>query len=688
MRLLLNKVKINQIGRFQGEIEVSFGPHVTGIVGNNGTGKSTILSCIYFALTNRHKRLCIKKKEEAINNKASKDQSPLNPFVELQFCRSDSQDEHYIIRRCLITNKNPKFKSFLKICSTGEIVPENKMDDYIQLNFFKNTTVEAISDLIFVEQGQTSTIITAPPSSRSAIIQRAIGLDTINRGRSILMELLPQFIVKYDNSLDYLEERFAKCQMDIKTLEDEISAIKSKMIPDDQFEMIKKYCENYESKYSIFKQIQQKREKIKELENIIQQTNVEAKNIDQYRSILEQHRMWLKYKNYLTKVKSLNDKASELISAIERLKTITNRKIEMPDKVRESDYYRWYFIKKSISNKKCYICGNEKVNFNGITLDEVDRKLVQIKEKINSYKQELEKYYKIKSTIDSSKEKLEFYENQLKDLDKERQLLGEVQPVEEPDPTIVKKAQKEFDRINSLINLLDENQYQLNLAKANLAELEKKVGLDSFDQLDIDDQLYHRYNKIRLEESTNRQNYKNKLESLQKLKEELEDIKFKLSNIKAYRRRSQIENEFFEDCQRVINAFRQDALPKLIIAKSINKIKYKINEILKKMHSEMEISIDEEGDFIVSIDGQPMPWISGGQTVTLALAWRLALCPDIGFLCLDEPTYGVDKKRLLGIRKILQEWKEYGLGQLIVVSHDSRIIDACDNIIDLNKIKI
>ena len=81
--------------------------------------------------------------------------------------------------------------------------------------------------------------------------------------------------------------------------------------------------------------------------------------------------------------------------------------------------------------------------------------------------------------------------------------------------------------------------------------------------------------------------------------------------------------------------------------------------------------------------------LSGGQAWVLSLAWRIALldryAPGVGLLCLDEPTHGLDGRRVLALRDALTAWRPHAGGrQFVVVTHDRRLLPAFDRVIDLD----
>lgn len=685
MRLSINKVKIYQIGRFKDEVEFEFGPHVTGIVGNNGTGKSTILSSLYFALTGKYQRLCRKKKEEAINIELIESASQaIHPYVEVELSDNRDISDKYILRRYLLPSKGVKHRSFLKNLRTGETVFDNDLDNYISEHFFPQTTFKAISDLIFVQQGQTTVILTAPPSLRSAIIQRAIGIDNIERGRNVLSGLMGEIFPKFNSGLDFVKNEISRLKNEKSKVAQEIHDLEQSTIPDEEFRKIEEYCNYYYKKYDKFKRYNIILSEIGRIEKQLSDIQQKESKLPEYREILEWNEKYNVYRQKIKKLEDLTREVNKINKEIDRLNyEILKQNVKPPEPVDVEEYYVNYFKHKSLEKGKCLICGSESIEDLGNNIERLQEKIKDIETKMYNFIRDKEDYEKISRSIEQKKGEIKAHKLRLENLEKERKEIGEVIRVDPPPPQKVQEAEREYRTIEGLINLRISWQNDLQNLKIEKESLEKELG----DVSNLDEKLYQRYNQKRVQNIQAVTQLKEMKKRYEQIKTELEIKQLELERLEYETKINKKIEEFYQDCKRVYTAFASENLPKIVIARSIHKIRIKINEILRKMKSNMEILIDDDGDFHVRVDGKIVPWVSEGQTVTLALAWRLALCPDVGFLCLDEPTYGVDKRRLSGIRNVLEEWKDYGLGQLIIVSHDNRIIEACDRIIDLNQIQ-
>lgn len=118
-----------------------------------------------------------------------------------------------------------------------------------------------------------------------------------------------------------------------------------------------------------------------------------------------------------------------------------------------------------------------------------------------------------------------------------------------------------------------------------------------------------------------------------------------------------------------------------------------LNARLDQFGSPFTVRADAQASFTALFpDGTRTPAgrLSGGQKMILALAFRLSVLSeyggDLGFLCLDEPTVGMDDSNRAGLTRCLVEvgrWAAAGDSQLIIVTHDTHLAAAADNVVRL-----
>jgi DNA repair exonuclease SbcCD ATPase subunit len=112
-----------------------------------------------------------------------------------------------------------------------------------------------------------------------------------------------------------------------------------------------------------------------------------------------------------------------------------------------------------------------------------------------------------------------------------------------------------------------------------------------------------------------------------------------------------------------------------------------VNLWLAKLAARFRVAAGPDVDFVAEFgDGSPpvpADRLSGGEKAVLAWAWAAATAAT-RLLCLDEPTYGLDAPRLDALRAAVDGWRAAAPGcQLVLVTHDRRLADRCDVVLDL-----
>ena len=138
----------------------------------------------------------------------------------------------------------------------------------------------------------------------------------------------------------------------------------------------------------------------------------------------------------------------------------------------------------------------------------------------------------------------------------------------------------------------------------------------------------------------------------------------------------------------------RDNLPRIVAQHYLRELQIDTNAFLDVFEAPFRVETDEKLSFrAVFHDGrnQPAARLSGGEKVVLALAFRLSVnsmfAQDVGLLCLDEPTVGLDEHNLSCLKTALERLKELtrsrGL-QVILVTHERGIGHLFDKVIDMS----
>jgi exonuclease SbcC len=140
--------------------------------------------------------------------------------------------------------------------------------------------------------------------------------------------------------------------------------------------------------------------------------------------------------------------------------------------------------------------------------------------------------------------------------------------------------------------------------------------------------------------------------------------------------------------------FHRDRLPAMVHEHYLENIRTEANDVLDGFDSDFRIESVEDLKFVVKFAGgqmTPANRLSGGQKVVLALAYRMAVhslfANELGLLCLDEPTAGLDSRSLKVVESALSRLREVGKArrlQVILITHDPLLDNLCDTVIDLS----
>ncbi|MEW6010307.1 MAG: AAA family ATPase [Euryarchaeota archaeon] len=171
------------------------------------------------------------------------------------------------------------------------------------------------------------------------------------------------------------------------------------------------------------------------------------------------------------------------------------------------------------------------------------------------------------------------------------------------------------------------------------------------------------------------------IEDLQKDLDSLKDVEKELDNLK----------DFIKVLDYIRKLFGKDGVQKDLRNRSRPLIQEEARKFFDRFNFEYsDISLDE--DYEVEVFGPggktTLDMISGGEKIAVALALRLAITRVLSggkleLIMLDEPTIHLDSYRRQELIDILKRLSV--LPQMIIVTHDSDLEEAADNIIKVKK---
>lgn len=169
----------------------------------------------------------------------------------------------------------------------------------------------------------------------------------------------------------------------------------------------------------------------------------------------------------------------------------------------------------------------------------------------------------------------------------------------------------------------------------------------------------------------------------------------------ARQRRNAKLQRLHDQLTRVRGYLHRESLPAIGVGRNIASIERMMNQMLLAYSADFSIEITSDLDLVAKFTDpetlEPLAVssdrLSGGQKVTLALAFRLAAHAAIRHSCpllvLDEPTAFLDKERIEGVYLVFEESRRIASAfhsQYIVVTHETALLPVFDQKIELGSL--
>ena len=150
-----------------------------------------------------------------------------------------------------------------------------------------------------------------------------------------------------------------------------------------------------------------------------------------------------------------------------------------------------------------------------------------------------------------------------------------------------------------------------------------------------------------------------------------------------------------QDLTALRDIFYRSNLPRAVLVQRFEELKLSINELLEAFGSRFRVaSVGSDLRFTIRFNNntlQPARRLSGGEKTILAIAFRISLnalfAAEIGILCLDEPTAGLDENSIRCVEIAFQHLRKLSnnLGlQVLLITHEKLLDNVCDVVVDLS----
>lgn len=663
---------------------LAFNRGVTIFVGHNGSGKSSIIDAITFALYGQHTR----KTNKNLVRRGSE-----VSWLNLRF--SVGSKEYNAYRR-LGSNGQSQLAKFDQVLDSGNIVEKNvvsgerkQFGDSMSGEIAKTLGIDykKLRVAAVVQQGELSSIIDSKPKEFKELLNSLIGIDRLDSAYQTMYEVVDRFrerlrdknggfddkqIASIESAIQSRNKDLQDAERQLKKLEAQRDMLKEQIFHTDNDiqrmePLILQSRELHSTEDALVKYVTSKRismaQDVERLEGLVSETHESRKAISEKEEV----------EINLQMIKSEIEEIENRIVLNERENGRLNGVLECAKRIEIRD------------DGTCPLCGSPvQVKIQNI----FDLKIIEteIRRKIEARKKLLTEKVGLKT-----EEK--FMEEKEKRIESAEMFLAS--SCVEGSKSIL-DLESELERGKSDLLRIPEILTKINDPR--------QLVIDDFSKSLVD-------NIINLRSQTKglkMQDYTNSKLKKTKLSNELLDLNAKLGGIEVIIRecKNTIDTSSkillaLEDAVGLLNnlekirskVFNRDGPVALRLRSWVLKVlSAKASEYLSMFKigiSKIELT-EKARDVQVTCYGTygdiDMDSLSGGEKVAVALALRLAIAQMVSlnkldFIILDEPTIHLDEERRKSLVNIISDFFKEGLGplsQIIIITHDAEIFEDSD----------
>jgi len=654
--------------RSYNEENIEFPPGTTLFEGDIGSGKSTILLAIEFALFGLGDQ-----KGASLLRLGAKE-----GYVTFTF---EMNGEVYEVQRKLARKEKTVQQKEGYITISGkryDLSPtelKEKILEILKFNEPPNPKAQSViyRYAIFTPQEEMKSILWAPPQDRLQTMRKAFGIEDYKTAAENSKTLISKIKERSDILKGKIEDLDQK-KKEQETKTDEIKKAE---------ESLKKLAKEKEKLDSEIKQQESEMDKLREQEKELSSIQALIPKLKEDIKEKTKRKSTLQSENTEYK-KEIEEQLQPQIEELNKLEKPTDKKEEELEKETEDTRNEERELLQTVSTLNTKIEEYQQIIDNKIcpTCDrEVDPQ--EFGEKLNNKKTERdqaeEKRKKLAEALENTQTLLKSLRNYNKSQENLKQLTQNLEDRKE-------RLTKNLEEILELTNQVEKTDTELRKHQKRLGEL-KDVS-EKIKQLKTAlDSLKHKHEEA--------------ADKISKAEKQIEIYKEEKKKIETEIREKekQVKTKQLLDEHRI---WLQDYFTPTLesIEKHVMRnINQEFNLQLQKWFNILvddpskNVRVDEEFTPIIEQDRyeQNINYMSGGEKTSLALVYRLALNTIVrkvsttmktNILILDEPTDGFSKEQLFKVREILNELQD---AQVILVSHERELESFADQVYKVEK---
>lgn len=662
------------------DTHLEFGRGLTIFVGHNGSGKSSVIDAITYALFGKHTR----KSNKNLIRRAAGSHSAM---VRMRFTLNSKE---FQVTRTTTESGMPAFSQFELVSESGKTV-NKKIAGGERRQYGESMSAEVAKAIgldyeklrvaAVVQQGELVRIIEAQPKEFKELINGLIGIDRLDSAYQTMLEVIRGFRDRLRDETGYTDEDIPKVLALAEQKAKELVHLQST------------YAEFEDEKRMLEERVSQLESKIESMEPAILQVHelqtresMLVRHVNDKRNSIEAEaarteRIAREARNSLKLLEGREEVSIRLQMVNSEMEDIQSRLVEIEGASGQLRGFLECAGRLKIQNGRCPVCNSpvQKIN----DMFDTSHIRAEITEK------EVEKSNLQKSKLDLTKEQRQLAEQDKRIASAEKFLADN--SISLPDQVLkleqelesrrsdLAKLPKEISKIEDpMILAIDD--VSRSLAKEILALRERVRGFS-----------HRQYTDAKLEKSSLSQKLLDVNRKLGSYQKSIEDAKNTVDSSNEIIGKLQAASEFAGQLERVRSLiFNRDGMVGISLRSwALKMVSDKASEYASLFNigvSRIELA-EKAREITITCYGRhgeiDMPSLSGGEKVAVALAIRLGIAYMMGsnrldFVVLDEPTTHLDEERRKALVKIISEAFREGAGplsQMIMITHDSEIFE-------------
>ena len=674
-----------------GDNTISLNPGITVFMGHNGSGKSSVIDGLTFALFGKHTR---PNNKELVKYGESKGQASVEFSIngkDYKATRNLTAKGALTARFYDITDGKEDLIAEGERAQLGNDTMSNAIESTIGLDF------EKIKIASIVQQGELEKIIKAKPKEFKELLNSIITIDKLDDANTAMKEVREQFRTHVKSEFGYDDEDMDIVSKNISDFEKDI---------EESEPLIEKLELEKTDKEKIISELKQKIEKLQAQESMINQLETRKTEMFEY---ARQKIVDIGDKNEEIEGKiqecehsfSIISNSGELESQIREGKTeldkIAKDILEFSNKQSKLDANVSLAEKLKLKDGKCPVCDSEVDHLNEIF------QIEHIKHETNLIRDSITKLEQKQNKIEQKNVELE------RTVEEQRDAKATLKANNVNGKSDITKLKEELEsgikhceivsnslKTKQIVQLASIDMHAKQLSE-NISKLEEQTqGFDQKIFSNLKDELDSNQDSLRRIDT----DYGATTARLDSAKKGLEESTSVLKELEIAReyilRLEKIQEMVYKVDGPVAKSLRSWALNTISqnASRYLGMLNTKINKIQLQEDTRKIDIICKRGSTKYDLGS-----LSGGERVTVAIALRLGMAhllesSRLNFMIMDEPTNFLDaehKIELVNVLTQLSSMKKLDSEtplQLLIITHDTEIFENAeiDNIYRFSKV--